>query len=98
MPKRLSIGHAEFPTDGVPYPYDVYISYQDPDYPIEMSEGIGHVAAGRAFRAEEILEPQWQEHLADCKCEWLVTVVRQAQEAGNKVTAAMLEAAWRAAS
>ena len=98
MAKLLSIGHAELPTDGVPYPYDVSIAYDDPEYPIHMSEGIGHADVGGFFRAEEILEPQWQRHLALCKCEWLVTVVRQAREAGNKVTAAMLEVAWRAAS
>jgi hypothetical protein len=99
MAQLLSIGHGTTPMlDGTPWPYEVSISYDHPDYPIAMSEGIGHAAVGGFFRAEEILEPQWQEHLAICKCEWLVTVVRQARAAGTRVTAAMLEAAWRAAS
>ena len=82
--------------DGAQWPYDVSISYDDPEYPIAMAEGIGHCHAGRFFRVEELLEPRWQEHLAICQCEWLVTLVRQAQASGTTVTAAMIEAAWRA--
>ena len=97
MARLLSIGSGTLPMlDGTPYPYDISISYQDPEYPIAVSEGIGHCHAGSFLRPEEILQAQWQEHLAICKCQWLVALVRQAREAGTKVTASMIEAAWRA--
>jgi hypothetical protein len=97
MPELILIGHGTKPTlEGYPWPYDVWISFDDPDYPIALAEGVAHGSASGVFRAEEILNPGWREHLAICKCEWLIHFVRKARADGVKVTPELLEAAWRA--
>jgi hypothetical protein len=97
MPKLLAIGHGtKLTLEGFPWPYDVWISFENPGFPLALGEGVGHGAAGSVLSAEDILSPSWREHLTICNCEWLIDVIRLAMADGIKVTPELLEAAWRA--
>jgi hypothetical protein len=60
-----------------PWPYEVSICFDAVDRPVVFAEGVGHGAAGGVFTAQEALQPQWREHFALAKGEWLLPFIKQ---------------------
>ena len=96
MPKITKVGHGSRKLDcGFDWPYDIWISHDEPRFPISLGEGVGHGAAGCSISADELLDDKWADIVSICNCEWLVAEIRRLKQAGQAITAQKLEDHWR---
>lgn len=74
----LAKGAKVLPLSGnYPWPYEVSLCFTPVACPVGFAEGVGHGAAGGVFTAQEALQPQWREHLAAAKGEWLLPYIER---------------------
>jgi len=85
--EKFNLGHGTRQITGrPPYPFNVWLHFDKPHSPIEISEGIGHAANGGYFSLQELIKPHWDDCLTICRCLWLRDLASEEQKRGKKFT------------
>lgn len=99
MAKLTKVGHGTRKlASGVDWPYDVWISHDDPELPIAVAEGFGFAGVGGSIAAHELLQTKFADYVTICNCQWLVAEIKRLHKSGEPITAQKLEDHWRSLS